>query len=198
MDNGRIFIANLSKGKLGEHEANLLGSFLVSQFQLAAMARSDVPEDERRDFTLYVDEFQSFVSDSFASILSEARKYRLNLILSHQYLDQVKPEILKAVIGNVGSLVAFRVGHTDAEALEKAFGKTYVPSQFTGLSNGEVYAKLLSQGKEIEPFAGCTFPPGGVRHGRSDTVIKCSRERYAVPREKAEARIAAWFKNQMR
>jgi len=111
MDNGRIFIADVSKGKLGADKSNLLGAMLVTQFQLAAMSRADMPEEKRRDFFLYVDEFQSFASDSFISILSEARKYRLCLTLSHQYIDQLRPEIRDAVFGNVGSMVAFRVGH---------------------------------------------------------------------------------------
>jgi type IV secretory pathway TraG/TraD family ATPase VirD4 len=136
MDNGRIFIANMSKGRLGDDKTNLLGALLVSQFQLAAMARADTPEDERRDFYLYVDEFQSFASDAFISILSEARKYRLCLTLSHQYTDQLQPEIRNAVFGNVGSMVAFRVGHSDAKVLEQAFGEAYPASVFSRLSNG--------------------------------------------------------------
>lgn len=193
MDSGRIFIANLSKGKLGPEKANLLGSFLVSQFQLAAMERADVPEAERRDFTLYVDEFQSFVSDSFAAILSEARKYRLSLVLGHQYLDQVRPEILKAVVGNVGSVVSFRVGYADAEALEKTFGKAYAASEFTALSNGEVFAKVLQGGAEVDPIRGRTVPPGGTRHGHREAVIRRSRERFSTPRAKVERKIALWF-----
>lgn len=193
MDRGRIFIANLSKGKLGATSANLLGSLLVTQFELAAMARADVSEDERRDFFLYVDEFHSFVSDSFASILSEARKYRLCLTLSHQYVAQLKPEIAEAVMGNVGSIVSFRVGHDDAESLEKAFGNTYAAAHFTSLGNAEVYAKLLSHGQDREPFAGRTLPPGGQRYGRREAIIRRSRERYATPRAVIERRIAQWL-----
>jgi len=133
MDNGRIFIADVSKGKLGADKANLLGSLLVTQFELAAMSRSNVPESERRDFYLYVDEFQTFATDSFTSILSEARKYHLSLTLSHQYTDQVRPEIRDAVFGNVGSIVAFRVGQRDAELLENEFGGEYAASQFVDL-----------------------------------------------------------------
>jgi hypothetical protein len=192
MDNGRIFIANLSKGKLGADKANLLGSFLVAQFQLAAMSRADVPENERRDFFFYVDEFQSFVSDSFSAILSEARKYRLCLTLSHQYLDQLKPGIADAVMGNVGSIIAFRVGHQDAEALELAFGKTYAASAFTSLNNGEIYAKLLSRGQDVEPFMGRTLPPQGERHGRRETIIRRCREKYSKQRSVIEGKIARW------
>lgn len=193
IDRGRIFIATLSKGKLGADKAGLLGAFLVTQFQLAAMSRADVPENDRRDFFLYVDEFGSFVSDSFASILSEARKYRLCLTLSHQYMAQLKPEIADAIVGNVGSMVAFRVGHQDAEALELAFGKTYAARAFTSLNNGEVYAKLLSDGRDLEPFHGRTFPPQGKRHGRSVAIVRRSRERYATKREVVERRIRRWL-----
>src|SRR5581483_8626540 len=128
MDNKRIFIANLSKGRLGEDKSNLLGALLVAHFQLAAMSRADVLEHERTDFNLIVDEFQSFASDSFTSILSEARKYRLCLTLSHQYMEQVKPEIRQAVFGNVGSIITFRVGQTDAEILERQFGGAFPAS----------------------------------------------------------------------
>lgn len=198
MDNKRVFIANLSKGKLGADKANLLGALLVTQFQLAAMARADVPESARQDFFLYVDEFQSFASDSFISILSEARKYRLCLTLSHQYLGQLKPAILDAVLGNVGSLVAFRVGHEDAKALEMAFGNTYAASHFSGLSNREVYAKLLSDGQDIEPFCGQTLPPI-LRHcGHRDTIIRRSREKYATPRATVERKIKLWLRKKRR
>jgi hypothetical protein len=194
MDNGKIFIANLSKGKLGADKANLLGALLVTQFQLAAMARADVPEGDRRDFFLSVDEFQSFVSDSFASILSEARKYRLCLTLSHQYLNQLKPVIADAVMGNVGSLVVFRVGHEDAKAFEQAFGETHNASQFSGLSNGEICAKLLSDGQDTEPVIGRTFPQQGTRHGRRDAIILRSREKYSTPRSKIEGKVEQWMK----
>lgn len=194
MDNKRVFIANLSKGKLGADKANLLGALLVTQFQLAAMARADVPEQERQDFNLYVDEFQSFASDSFTSILSEARKYRLCLTLSHQYLAQLKPAILDAVLGNVGSLVAFRVGHEDAKALEMAFGGTYAASHFSSLSNSEVYAKLLTHGQDVEPFLGRTLPPIARDWGHRDTIIRRSREKYATRRSAIERKIDQWLR----
>jgi len=194
MDNRRIFIANLSKGKLGADKANLLGSFLITHFQLAAMSRADVQEEDRCDFFLFVDEFQSFVSDSFASLLSEARKYRLSLTLSHQYLNQLRPEIRDAVMGNVGSLVAFRVGHEDAETLERAFGRTYSASAFTSLNNREVYAKLLSDGHDKEPFLGRTLPPHDKRHNRSHAILCTSRQKYSRKREVVERRIERWMR----
>jgi len=193
MDKRRIFIADLSKGKLGADKSNLIGALLVTQFQLAAMSRADVPEASRQDFYLYVDEFQNFATDSFAEILSEARKYRLCLTLSHQYMEQVKPEIRSAVLGNVGSLVTFRVGHHDAEILEREFGNTYALSQFTGLDNYEVIAKLLVNGKHEEPFLGRTVPPTYVLHGRSETIVKESRERYGAPRKRVEEGIRRWL-----
>jgi hypothetical protein len=193
MDNGRIFIADVSKGKLGADKSNLMGAMLVTQFQLAAMSRADVPEAERRDFFLYVDEFQSFASDSFISILSEARKYRLCLTLSHQYIDQLRPEIRDAVFGNVGSIVAFRVGHRDAKVLEQAFGETWRASQFTSLGNYEVCAKLLADGQDCEPFLGKTLPPIGERHGRRDKIVRRSRQKYATHRQIVEDKIKRWL-----
>lgn len=193
MDRGRIFIANLSKGRLGADKSALVGTLLVAQFHAAAMSRADIPEEDRRDFFLYVDEFQSFASDSFASILSEARKYRLGLTLSHQYLAQLRPEILDAVIGNVGSLVSFRVGHEDAIALERAFGSSYPVNQFTSLSNGEVCAKLLSDGEDWPAFVGRTMPPQGRRHGRRHSIIRRSRERHSRNRAEIEKKIIRWL-----
>jgi hypothetical protein len=194
MDNRRIFIANLSKGRLGEDKSNLLGALLIAQFQLAAMSRADIPEHERQDFHLFVDEFQSFTSDSFASILSEARKYRLCLVLSHQYLDQVRPEIRQAVFGNVGSMISFRVGQRDAELLEKEFGGDYTAASFTRLGNGEVCAKLLAHGQHLEPFHGRTFPPNGRKYGRRDKILKNSRERYATHQGIVEDKIRRWMR----
>ena len=194
MDHGRIFIADVSKGKLGADKSNLMGAMLVTQFQLAAMSRADIPENKRRDFFLYVDEFQSFASDSFVSILSEARKYRLCLTLSHQYIDQLRPEIRDAVFGNVGSLVVFRVGHRDAKALEQAFGELVRASQFTSLGNHEVYAKLLADGQDCEPFLGKTLPPIGVRHGRRGKIVQRSREKYATQRHVVENKIKRWLR----
>ena len=123
MNDRRVFIANLAKGKLSAEKSNLLGSLLATQFQLAAMSRAARPETERQDFFLFIDEFQNFTTDVFASILSEARKYRLCLTLSHQYVQQLPAVIQQAVFGNVGTLIAFRVGHVDADSLAKEFGQ---------------------------------------------------------------------------
>jgi hypothetical protein len=195
MDNERIFIANLSKGKLGEDKANLLGSLLLTKFQLAAMGRANIPENERKDFFLFVDEFHNFSTDSFASVLSEARKYRLCLTLSHQYIEQLLPEIRNAVFGNVGSIVSFRVGNTDADVLAKEFGNDYKPERFTELGNHEVRVKLLECGEYGEPFFARTAPPRSVFHGHRDNLIRRSRERYAEKRSRIEGRIQRWLKS---
>lgn len=177
MDTGRIFIANLSKGKLGADNANLLGALLVTQFQLAAMTRADTPEKDRRAFYLYVDEFQSFTSETFAAALSESRKYGLSMVLSHQYLAQLRPSTLDAVFGNVGSLVSFRVGQADAQSLEIFYGEGHAAPQLTSLSNGEIFAKLLRAGRDAPAFVGRTLPPTGTRYGRSEKITRRSRQR---------------------
>jgi len=193
IDNKRIFIANLSKGKLGEDKANLLGSFLVTQFQLAAMSRSDMPEEKRRDFHLYIDEFHNFTTDSFASILSEARKYRLCLTLSHQYTSQVQPSVRDAIFGNVGTTITFRVGEADADILEKEFGRSYAASHFTNLSNYEVCVKSVVDGEQREPFTARTLPATEQRYGRRENLIQRSREKYATRRIVIEEKIKRWM-----
>jgi hypothetical protein len=144
MDNRQIFIANLSKGRIGEIHSILLGSLLVTGFELAALSRADIPAEERKDFFLYVDEFQNCATESFASILSEARKYRLSLTLAHQYLDQLPQAVKDAVFGNVGSMISFRTSEADASILERQFGGSYTASQFTGLQNFELCTRLLN------------------------------------------------------
>ncbi len=193
MDDRRIFIANLSKGKLGEDKANLIGAILVSQFQLAAMARAGRPEHEREDFFLYIDELHNFSTDSFVAILSEARKYRLCLTLSHQYMAQLREPIRDAVLGNVGTIIAFRVGERDGEVLEREFGRSFTARHFTELGNYEVYVKLLSNGEHGEPFAGMTFPPEARRYGRKEKLIERSRVKYATPRTVVEEKIGRWM-----
>ena len=194
MDEKRILIANLSKGRLGEDKSNLLGSLLVSKFHTAAMGRADVPEAARTDFYLFIDEFQNFSTDSFANILSEARKYRLNLTLSHQYIAQMTDEVREAVFGNVGSLMSFRVGTSDAEILANEFGSGYAPPHFTDLANHEIRAKILTHGEHSEPFFGKTAPPRGGAYGRRERLMRRSRERFGTTRELVEARIRRWLK----
>jgi hypothetical protein len=194
MDHGRIFIANLSKGNLGHEKANLLGSLLTTQFQLAAMARSNQPEKERRDFYLFIDEFQNFSTDAFASILAEARKYRSCLSLSHQYIDQLPEPIRQAVFGNVGTLISFRIGNTDAEVMEKEFGNTFPSSFLADLDRYEAVVKLLVDGTNREPFRMKMLPPLENRVGHRDKLIPLSRERFAVPRSVIEGKLRRWMR----
>ena len=193
MDNSRLFIANLSKGQLGHDKANLLGSLLVTQFQLGAMARSNQPEDKRRDFYLFIDEFQNFSTDAFASILAEARKYRLCLTLSHQYIEQLSPPVRQAVFGNVGTLIAFRIGYADAEVMEKEFGKTFTASALADLERYEAAVKLLEDGANQEPFRAKMLPPLENRTGRRDKLVALSRERFATPRAVIEDKLNRWM-----
>lgn len=193
MDNGRLFIANLSKGRLGEDKANLLGSLLVTQFQLGAMARANRPESERRDFYLFIDEFMNFSTDAFASILSEARKYRLCLTLSHQYIDQLSLPVRQAVFGNAGTLIAFRIGSTDAEVMAKEFGNAIPASALAELERHEAVVKLLAEGSNLEPFRGKMLPPIETRVGRKEKLIALSRERFALPRRVIEDKLKRWM-----
>lgn len=195
IDNHRIFIANLSKGALGEDKANLLGSLLVTQLQLAALSRTDVPEEKRKDFFLVIDEFQSLTTDSFASILSEARKYRLSIVISNQYLDQLQLHIRQAILANVGTIVSFCVGNTDAETLEREFGRSYSAEQFTDLKRYEIIVKLLEDGAHLEPFRGKTLPKMGLPSFRREILIEQSRQRYSLKREVIENKIAKWMRS---
>lgn len=193
MDTGRVFIANLSKGKLGPDKANLLGSLLATQFQLAAMSRTNTPEAERRDFHLFIDEFHNFTTDSFAAILAEARKYRLCLTLSHQYLDQLTPEVRQAVFGNAGTMIAFRIGHTDAELLAKEFASTFIPGQFVELDRYHIFIRLLEDGFASIPFPAKTLAALDNRHMHRDNLIQRSRERFAASRARVETKINRWL-----
>jgi hypothetical protein len=192
MDNERLFIANLSKGRLGHDKANLLGSLLVTQFQLVAMARTNQPEEERRDFYLFIDEFQNFSTDAFASILAEARKYHLCLILSHQYIDQLSLPVRQAVFGNVGTSISFRIGATDAEVMENEFGKIFPARVLSDLERYEAIVKLLENGMNRQPFRAKMLPPLENRVGRKDKLIARSRERFATPRAIVDEKINRW------
>ena len=194
MDNGRIFIANLAKGKIGEDKANLLGSLLVSGFQLAALSRADEPEEHRRDFHLTIDEFHNFTTDSFESILAEARKYRLSLTLAHQYLDQLPEAIRAAVFGNVGTLLAFRVGSADAEALSREFFPAFSVEDLVNLEKHRLAVRLMIDGQASRPFSAASLPVAAAHHhGHADTVKRRSREKYARLRHQIESRIENWL-----
>lgn len=157
MDQGKILLVNLSKGKLGEDNANLLGALLITKLGLTALSRGDILEEKRRDFYLYVDEFQSFVTDSFIDILAEARKYRLNLILANQYLNQIDEKIREAVFGNIGTLISFRVGAEDGKYLEQEFYPVFSQEDLVNLPCYTAYLKLMIDGKTSEPFSAKTL-----------------------------------------
>jgi len=193
MDEGKILILNLSKGKVGEDASKLLGGLLITKLQLAAMSRVDIEEEQRKDFFLYVDEFQNFATESFINILSEARKYRLALILAHQYIAQMEEEVGDAVFGNVGTLISFRVGAEDAEYLEKEFSPDFVAQDFVNLPKYQIYLKLMIDGIAGRPFSANTLPPFEKQvESQRDKIVKLSREKYATPREVVEERIARW------
>ena len=195
MDHQKILLLNLSKGRVGEDNSALLGAMMITKIQLAAMSRVDTPEEERQDFYLYVDEFQNFATESFANILSEARKYRLNLTIAHQYIEQVPEEITAAVFGNVGTIVNFRVGAADAEFLEKEFFPTFTQEDLVNLSKFEIYIKLMIDGVTSEAFSAKTLPPIAITEDVAEIkekIINITRERYAKPREVIEDRIIRW------
>jgi hypothetical protein len=180
-----ILIVNLSKGRMGEDASTLLGALLVSSIQQAVMARAEVPEADRRDFYLYVDEFQNFATDAFATILSEARKYRLSLTIANQYLAQMDEATADAVFGNVGSLVCFQVGHRDAEVLAEQLGGEVTAADLMALPRFTAYARLLADGMPTKPFSMETIFPKSPRNGtaRSSVVRRTSRRRYGRVRE---------------
>jgi len=198
MNTGKIFLVNLSKGRIGEDNSALLGGMLITKMQLAAMERVRIPEDERVDFFLYVDEFQNFATDSFANILSEARKYRLNLTLAHQYIGQLTTDtstiVRDAVFGNVGTMIAFRVGAGDAEFLEKEFTPEFEIQDMVNLPNRRIYLKLMVDGVTSRPFSAGTLPPLGilVDSASAADIIEASRRKYARPREIVEREINEW------
>ncbi len=199
MNEGKIFLVNVSKGRIGEDNSALLGAMIITKLQLAAMERVRIPEEERRDFYLYVDEFQNFATESFASILSEARKYRLCLTLAHQYTAQIETkdggDLKDAVFGNVGSMIIFRIGAEDAKVLEKEFAPEFIPEDFIGLPNYEIYLKLMIDGITSRPFSANTLPPIRINDGLEDSTeaaIKRSREIYCRPQNVVEAAINSW------
>jgi CxxC-x17-CxxC domain-containing protein len=194
MDSGKILILNLSKGRIGEDNSALLGAMMITKVQLSAMSRVDMPEKERKDFYLYIDEFQNFTTDSFANILSEARKYRLNLIMAHQYIEQLGEIVKPAVFGNVGTLIVFRVGAADAEELVKEFTPVFLEEDLVNLSKYEFYIKLMIDGVSSDPFSACGLSPLAEEEktGSKEKVIKVSRERYAKQKAVVEEKIIRW------
>ncbi len=192
MDNKKILLFNLAKGRIGEDNSALLGAMMITRLQLAAMSRVDILEEERKDFYLYVDEFQNFATESFASILSEARKYRLNLIIAHQYIEQLDEKVRAAVFGNVGTIICFRVGAADSEFLAKEFFPTFSEDDLLNLTKYNVYLKLMIDGVASEPFSALTLPPLEGKTNNKEKVINVSRERYGKNRKIVEDKIIRW------
>lgn len=194
MDNKKIFIVNLSKGKIGEDSSALLGAMMVTKFQIEAMGRADVDEDKREDFYLYVDEFQNFATDSFATILSEARKYKLNLVMANQYIEQMSETVRGAVFGNVGTIASFQVGFTDAAVLSGLMDEEVVSTNdLVNLGKYDIYTKLLINGMPSKVFSATTFGPIKLRvpspEQKKEVIMKVSREKYSKPVDFVEKKI---------
>jgi len=198
MDEGKILIVNLAKGKIGEDNCSLLGAMIVTKIQLTALSRSDLPEANRRPFYFYVDEIHNFLTLSFADILSEARKYGLNLILAHQYIEQLDEKIRSAIFGNVGTIISFRIGAEDAKYLAGEFSHVFDESDLINLPNYHIYLKLLIDGVTSQPFSAITLPLIERNKSYRDKIVKLSRKRYSRPRKEVERDIlsrSSYFHN---
>ncbi len=192
MNNNKILLVNLSKGKMGDLNSKLLGIIFVMKFQAAAMARANIPEHERKDFTLYVDEFQNFATDSFETILSEARKYRLSLVLANQFMTQLKEELREAILGNVGTTITGRIGTTDAEIMVKRYTPVFTAEDLTKLPNFESVCVAQINGTPSAPFSMAWIPPMGEPNQQlSDALKKLSAAKYGRPRDQVERDISA-------
>jgi hypothetical protein len=197
MDDKKILLVNLSKGLIGESNGNLLGGMLITKLYLAAMSRADVGAGNLKnlpDFFFFVDEFQNFANESFADILSEARKYKLNLTVAHQYVDQMEEQVASAIFGNVGTMITFRIGATDAEVFEKQFAPTFTAEDIVNLGKFQIYLSLMIDGIGSRPFSARTLAPLPTPgESMRNHVIHFSRRNFAQPREKVEADIATWY-----
>jgi len=183
MDTQKIFIANLSKGHLGEVGTQFLGSMLLTQFQTASLARARQPEAARTPFYLYIDEMHSFMTLSFADILAESRKYGLCLFLTHQYTDQLEENIRTAILGNVGTLICFRIGTNDADILENEFYPVFTKTDLIALPQYSIYLKLLIDGTTSQPFSAVTLPITAQKHGLKEEIIAWSRKTYCLNKD---------------
>lgn len=190
MDNKKILLVNLSKGRTGDLNSKLLGMIFVMRFQAAAMSRSNIPEDERQDFALYVDEFQNFSTESFATIMSEARKYHLNLIVANQFTTQLTDEIRDAVFGNMGTIVSFRIGQNDVDALSRYFQPTFDGDDLLRVPNYNAIVRTLVNGVPTQPFSMATLPPlGNPNPQLADALKQLSAAKYGKPRAVVEKAI---------
>jgi hypothetical protein len=199
MDEKKILIMNLSKGRMGIENSTLIGNMLVTKIYLGAMSRADASASELQklpNFYFYVDEFQSFANESFADILSEARKYKLSLTIAHQYVTQMPEEVRDAVFGNVGSMVTFRIGPEDAELFEKEFAPEFVAEDLVNLGFSQIYLRLMIDGIGSKPFSATTLPPiAQESESHKDEVIDGTRKIYATPRAEVETVINKWYES---
>lgn len=189
MDGQKILLVNLSKGRIGDLNANLLGMVIIGKILMAAFSRVDAPESERKDFNLYIDEFQNFTTDSTATILSEARKYALNLTMAHQFIAQLTEKIRDSVFGNVGSIISFRIGSQDAEFLAKQFEPVFSEADLLNINNFSAYAKILIGGKTTQPFNLKTLPPEKGNPEIGHKIKEASRSKYGADRQEVEEEI---------
>jgi hypothetical protein len=198
MNEGKIFLVNLGKGGIGEDNSAILGSFLVSRLWFAALTRSNIPEENRKDFHVYVDEFQNFATSSFASILSESRKYRMNLVMAHQYIAQLAAggdsTVRDAVFGNVGTMMNYVTGQEDAEILAKEYEPVFEANDIINLGKYQLYMKIMVGSQQSRPFSAVALPPIQDANGLREEVIARSRARYAKPRNLVEQAITDWAK----
>jgi hypothetical protein len=192
MDEGKILVVNLSRGLMGEDNAAILGALIVTKIQLAAMSRANVPMEQRRPFYLYVDEFQNFATDSFAVILSEARKYALNLTVANQYISQMPETVRDAVFGNVGSMVSFRVGAEDGNILGKYFAPSFLPEDLIKLHNRHIFISMSIDGEKSIPFSATTLTMPEPEQDRTAELIDLSRQHFASNRNEVEEAIERW------
>jgi hypothetical protein len=192
MNSGKIVIINLSKGKIGVENTALLGSMFITKIQQAALARSSIPESQRRDFYFYVDEFQNFATDAFSSILSEARKYRLNLTIAHQYIGQLPDDVKATAFGNVATIISFAIGGDDAAYLSKEFAPVFTPDDMIGLNAREMYIKMSIDGRVTLPFSARTLDIEHPEFNLRDEIINTSRMKYSQTRAAVENEIARW------
>ena len=194
MDSKKILLINLAQGKIGEENASLLGGMIITRLQAAAMQRVDIPEDEREDFFLYVDEFQNFATDSFAKILSEARKFRLNLTMTNQYIEQIPLTVRHAIFGNVGTLSSFVVSQSDASLLAQEFAPIFDSEDLVSLESHSMYLKLCIDGMTSKPFSAKSldYKKRLDPYGEREKIIQVSRERYGTPQEVIEDKIQRW------
>ncbi|MDZ7611301.1 MAG: type IV secretion system DNA-binding domain-containing protein [Candidatus Moranbacteria bacterium] len=197
MDEGKILLVSLSKGRVGEVNSHLLGMIVVGKILMAAFSRTDIPEDQRKDFYLYIDEFQNFTTDSISTILSEARKYKLGLTIAHQFIGQLSENISKAVFGNVGSMCSFRVGSEDAEFLQKQFSPVFDADDLININNFQCFTKLLINNESTDPFNMKTYPPTEGNDEVKQALKEYSRYKYGRSRDIVESEIKGRYKKMM-